>query len=1155
MSIKMKGNEGAAAATAVSTNITREKKSLSPFRWYSRLEHIYATQDYKANPHTTIVFSQDMKKASGDTCKHYTFAPYSIPLIKKITDDNAYMYEVLSNKLPRRFYMDIDIKPFNRDNQTPNPAYKKHTYDEILQATIKLVQHILHACFNITDPIDPNQVNCFVVKDTTTKQSLHIIFPVYLKDVQDTKFFAQILKHQLLISPQLPEDIRHVLVYNNEPIIDFAVYSCNQNFRLPFNSKIGKDDLILEPIKKSPTLPNHLVGIYKADHTDIPFISSTTLASQGIDAVTALQDQNFQRSSVYNKLTQKEKHNFAAFNYDVFSHLQAYDNLDPNTLDLKQEDIPFLLSCIPNSNTKPQHFVVWQAIGQTLKNLSHNSPKKSQQYLDYWIKWSNQAAQAYPNEAKACKEMWTKMTVRAQRKWGFRFLTTLARFYYPNTLFDKYEVALQFNDMFNLKDTHMLFDTIDIYDDQRYMKPFDVINHDLIAVEGPMGAGKTHQIKALDKQLKPKRILMVGCRQTFCREKVADFKSVWPDIRYYKDPEVQHSCHWVEFPKLVIQVESLRHLICIDQDTSYDLLILDEIESILYQFFSQTQTEPYRCFEIFMQLLTTSKKIVMADAFLSNRTISIIQHLKTLRPDIRCKLDINKFNPNSHITANILGIATNPSEILPTKARFTQHIIAQLKQNKKLCIVCSSKTFKQDIINKAIQTFGQEYSSSILHYDGDTDDMAIEDLGNVQDKWSNPHVRMVIYTTKITVGISFDVPNAFHSIYIYGSVTCPIVRDLMQSHFRVRHTIDNTIYIAMNTCKLPESSTQEEEMTLAYAKNILQTIKSRFRKFEDTTENASYRIAYETIIQYNLLEDKLGYSLYHKLFTYFLQKIGYTINDTQPQDEVIVIDDDCKNDIFPPNYIKDYIKFRDTTNAEIEEIERRKKASTATTQDKLVSSAFFFYKSVIKKTKLYDPSHQLEQELCDLLGDTSEIIKTRASALDHTFLEQVECDMFNAYHDNVQFKKHAMNIIAEMTTKEIDESYNNTKKKNIHDQKDTVRLDYITQLKDLLGLDSSFDTSKSLTSADMKTFLKYYTRLDMYKKMELHELFCITLKNKTRMSGQQAESIIEQMIVYWNGSSFEKQKIKVVQGKRLYGYHLRDNCPLRSMLKSIVISK
>ena len=99
----------------------------------------------------------------------------------------------------------------------------------------------------------------------------------------------------------------------------------------------------------------------------------------------------------------------------------------------------------------------------------------------------------------------------------------------------------------------------------------------------------------------------------------------------------------------------------------------------------------------------------------------------------------------------------------------------------------ASKSYKDIIIADLTKVLGFRQGIQILSYDRDTSDEDINKLGNVKDVWGKDEVRIVIYTTKITVGINFDTRNIFDSIYIYGSVYCPIARDLMQAHFRVRN--------------------------------------------------------------------------------------------------------------------------------------------------------------------------------------------------------------------------------------------------------------------------------------------------------------------------------------------------------------------------------
>jgi len=52
---------------------------------------------------------------------------------------------------------------------------------------------------------------------------------------------------------------------------------------------------------------------------------------------------------------------------------------------------------------------------------------------------------------------------------------------------------------------------------------------------------------------------------------------------------------------------------------------------------------------------------------------------------------------------------------------------------------------------------------NILSYDG-----GAEGLENVREVWADPNIRIVLMTTKITVGINFDVPDVFRYVIITG---------------------------------------------------------------------------------------------------------------------------------------------------------------------------------------------------------------------------------------------------------------------------------------------------------------------------------------------------------------------------------------------------
>jgi hypothetical protein len=66
-------------------------------------------------------------------------------------------------------------------------------------------------------------------------------------------------------------------------------------------------------------------------------------------------------------------------------------------------------------------------------------------------------------------------------------------------------------------------------------------------------------------------------------------------------------------------------------------------------------------------------------------------------------------------------------------------------------------------------------------------------LKNVREDWSTCDA--VLVTSTITVGINYDIPDYFHNIFIYATrASGNRMTDIFQSHYRVRHIINNRLY-------------------------------------------------------------------------------------------------------------------------------------------------------------------------------------------------------------------------------------------------------------------------------------------------------------------------------------------------------------------------
>jgi hypothetical protein len=384
-----------------------------------------------------------------------------------------------------------------------------------------------------------------------------------------------------------------------------------------------------------------------------------------------------------------------------------------------------------------------------------------------------------------------------------------------------------------------------------------------------MGSGKTYQIMRYIEETKPQKVLIISPRRSFTREKASEFKDLLQNIQDYQ--EIPSQVDWYTFPNLVIQVESLHHLN--SSECTYDLIIADEIESILNQFSSTTHNQLEESFKAFIKILTRSKNSIMADAFITNRTIEFCKSL-----DLNYKFEVNTFNPNSHITAHILGIARSPTQVPGLKQTFLEHIKDSIKKGKKLCIASSSLKFNKEEICKRINLD----IDSIIQYDSKEDDSLITNLKNVRETWSDPKIRLIIYTTIITVGVSFDIPNIFDNIYIYGTSNCPIARDLLQSHFRVRHIKDPHIYISLNA-----STNGSKPSNLNGIYGFQGRLKELLNEYQLDQESIEMEKIYKQLGAYNELEESLGKTRFEDIFMHWLKRVGYKIIKNQEPPKII----------------------------------------------------------------------------------------------------------------------------------------------------------------------------------------------------------------------------------------------------------------------------
>ena len=954
----------------------------------------------------------------------------SVPL-SEINNQRTNNYEVILTDQPRRFYIDLDLK----SSSTHFPT----TLDDLIDQCNETINHILSKEFKLKyqTPI------ILKTKNETTKKSAHLIYPdLILYNATSTKYLAQVIKHHIEHIPILKE------------AIDMKVYNNNQCFRLAYNTKINKDDTYQLIPTKQETIEQTLVS------SNDPLTILKNLKEKAMEYSQARDGEHIIPLFLASTRVKETRETHP------WSYISSYQ--DSYALQF--------LSTIPNSSKQPQSYEIWWTIGQALKNIG-NTPI----YLQAWIDWSNLADKRYPNEHINCTLAWQRMTTS---KFGLRlgYLELLSNAHNKERI-----TRDPLKELTETKDA-------DQYE-SRYARPYDFTrasvsvestsseslraseespstpeespstssSYNTIIHQSSMGSGKTYQIMRYIEETKPQKVLIISPRRSFTREKASEFKDIIKNIQDYQ--EIPSQIDWYTFPNLVIQVESLHHLN--SSECTYDLIIADEIESILNQFSSTTHNQLEESFKAFIKILTRSKNSIMADAFITNRTIEFCKSL-----DLNYKFEVNTFNPNSHITAHILGIARSPTQVPGLKQTFLEHIKDSIKKGKKLCIASSSLKFNKEEICKRINLD----INSIIQYDSKEDDSLITNLKNVRETWSDPKIRLIIYTTIITVGVSFDIPNIFDNIYIYGTSNCPIARDLLQSHFRVRHIKDPHIYISLNA-----STNGSKPSNLNGIYGFQGRLKELLNEYQLDQESIEMEKIYKQLGAYNELEESLGKTRFEDIFMHWLKRVGYKIKKNQEPPKIIKATKVVQETITK----EQYETIKKLPYSTIHAYDELQKAGAASKEVKIALEAYFYYKCI----------------------DEVSVEAQRASW---------EYEIYKIYVTDPRTKSHVDNIKEELTSASKfamqDARWMSVQKKKEH----ALAFQYVQEVCKILKLKSSIDTETIIGDEELLKFKEYY----LANTSVLNKMFQIIFKAK-EFKLRQSISVINSIMKEWNGFSIK----------------------------------
>ncbi|ATZ80867.1 putative helicase [Bodo saltans virus] len=428
-----------------------------------------------------------------------------------------------------------------------------------------------------------------------------------------------------------------------------------------------------------------------------------------------------------------------------------------------------------------------------------------------------------------------------------------------------------------------------------------------------MGTGKTEQMIHYIEKYNPTRILWISTRQSYANNISERMKKL--NFTNYLDDKIFFHIK----DRIIVQLESL-HSLEKDMIVPFDLIVLDEIESILNHFSSDTIKHQSKDTFNLLHMLCTSEesKIIMMDADYSIRAHEFTKNIGEY--DI---IQNNYKNPDIYI------------DLIDDLNYFMNDIKNAVNNKLNICII----TLSTKLLTKFEELFTEMNVKYFIHT-RDTDDQLKKGLINVNDLWT---AQVTMFSPTITVGVD-HTKIYFDKIYSIIVPKCASARVYIQMLGRIRNPKNNrilTYYNNVNT-SINKYLYNYNDMK-EYFEYINNDVQGKEYKRD---ENGHIYLAnnvdiYKTIMGHNKIEDL------NKSSEYFFTVLNMLCNKSNYK--LIFSKYDVKNDVEKielddKSYKRKIINAREIDDDEYINIYEKINLNNATSDDKFALQKYNFKK-------------------------------------------------------------------------------------------------------------------------------------------------------------------------------------------------------------------
>lgn len=308
-----------------------------------------------------------------------------------------------------------------------------------------------------------------------------------------------------------------------------------------------------------------------------------------------------------------------------------------------------------------------------------------------------------------------------------------------------------------------------------------------ICFQSCMGTGKTYLVTFCFDNYKIERCLILSVRQSFTKNIHEKLKEKYNFFSY-----LDEKYYIYKQDRVIVQLESLLKLLNGNNLAPFDLIVMDEIESVLNQLSSDTaRGKSKEIFDLLFFLCKCAKtKIISLDADYGERAELF---MNAIGKHVIVKNDYVSIQYRIKLTRDFDKVI---KEIFETIEK--GFFVAVIGLSPKLLTDIAEDMKKKNI--------------KYLLYIKETDDAIKNKLGKVNDDWSDQ--QCVLFDSSITVGVDYNQKH-FHKIFSFlntGSVS-PRVYLQMLGRIRILEDTEVLTYVDKSIAiKMDENLYTYEEM-------------------------------------------------------------------------------------------------------------------------------------------------------------------------------------------------------------------------------------------------------------------------------------------------------------------------------------------------------